>query len=361
MPDVDGRAPLAWGDEHAVAALTAAAACGQPSQSIALYVRWWQLETWLRDLIYVELRARDGVNWADSAKAALGRQNQDAEFTHMASTDGPNPLAYLDYSQLLAIIGDQWDLFGYALINRPSWDGRQDDLKRIRHRIGHMRRPHSDDLNRLEQTLRDLERGTFLALSAYNDPYYLEGDSFDDPVTRGWVAGEHPTAQLQLAHAARQYDTVLEVTYTKRDWAKPLDESGPNGRPGYFWHVNISIGASRRFNMDGFWRGLLETPAAPYLVHALVDDPWDVTYTFATVDDGDEIANSIASILSGTLTHSRRTDTIMSGSEQDAWMSRLIGRDYRLLVSSAWTTVTPDMIPINIFGASGGVVANPRR
>lgn len=31
-----------------------------PPESLALYARWWQLETWLRQLAYVELRARDG-------------------------------------------------------------------------------------------------------------------------------------------------------------------------------------------------------------------------------------------------------------------------------------------------------------
>jgi hypothetical protein len=34
---------------------------------------------------------------------------------------------------------------------------------RIRHRIGHVRRPHDDDLNRVEQALRDLEHGAFVA------------------------------------------------------------------------------------------------------------------------------------------------------------------------------------------------------
>ena len=33
---------------------------GMPPMASALYGRWWELETWLRSLIYVELKARLG-------------------------------------------------------------------------------------------------------------------------------------------------------------------------------------------------------------------------------------------------------------------------------------------------------------
>ena len=72
-----------------------------PPESFALYARWWQLETWLRQLVYVELRARDGKQWEQTVRSVSGRQSQDAQFRHMTSTDTENPLAYLDYSQLL--------------------------------------------------------------------------------------------------------------------------------------------------------------------------------------------------------------------------------------------------------------------
>jgi hypothetical protein len=58
-----------------------------PPESLALYARWWQLETWLRQLTYVELRARDGQKWVDAVRAASGRQSQDAQFSQMMSTD----------------------------------------------------------------------------------------------------------------------------------------------------------------------------------------------------------------------------------------------------------------------------------
>ena len=102
-------------------------------------------------------------------KAANLRLEQDAVYTHMAGPDSDNPLAYLDYSQVIELIERFWDQIGYALFEKASWQGRQVELKRIRHRIGHMRRPHADDLSWLEQVLGDLEGGTFKALSTYND------------------------------------------------------------------------------------------------------------------------------------------------------------------------------------------------
>src|SRR3712207_5206205 len=43
-----------------------------PARSVALYARWWQLETWLRELIYVELRALYGSTWDNAVKVATG-------------------------------------------------------------------------------------------------------------------------------------------------------------------------------------------------------------------------------------------------------------------------------------------------
>src|SRR5260370_8810285 len=101
----------------------------------------------------------------------------------MMSTDAENPLAYLDYSQLRQLIEDNWTQFAPALIHRPTWDGRQDELARIRHRIGHMRRPHQDDLSRIEQTLPDLERGAFIACASYNRANIPNSDKYNAALT----------------------------------------------------------------------------------------------------------------------------------------------------------------------------------
>lgn len=115
----------------------------------------------------------------------------------------------------VAAIAERWDQFGYALLERNAWEGRQTELKQIRNRIGHLRAPHADDLGRLEQTLRDLERGTFIALASYNRRHQPDVDR-DDPVTIGWIRGEHEDARRWLDHADRRYETRLSVTVSRR-------------------------------------------------------------------------------------------------------------------------------------------------
>jgi hypothetical protein len=78
---------------------------GVDEEALVLYGRWWQLETWLREVAYLELRSKYGVKWTDQVKAASGRQNSDAEWTHMLGPDNDNPLAYLDFSQLRSLMG----------------------------------------------------------------------------------------------------------------------------------------------------------------------------------------------------------------------------------------------------------------
>jgi hypothetical protein len=78
-------------------ALDVALTHGMPAEALALYGRWWQLETWPRSLAYVELRVRDGVTWGDSLDArAAGRQARDQMHRYMASPDWEDPLTYLD-------------------------------------------------------------------------------------------------------------------------------------------------------------------------------------------------------------------------------------------------------------------------
>lgn len=207
------------GNPPAEAAIAAASPLSIGPGSLALYARWWQLETWLRELVYVELRARHGVGWLDVVRVASGRQTLDATFTHMLSADTDNPLAYLDYSQLVSLIDANWDLCSYALLERASWNGRQAELARIRHRIGHCRKPHADDLGRLEQTLRDLERGRFIAHASYNDARSQLGGGHSGRVVRDWQHGEHETAQRLVEHASRQYETRIKVSLSRRPWA----------------------------------------------------------------------------------------------------------------------------------------------
>ena len=81
---------------------------GASSDALAVYARWWQFETWLRLLLYLELRAKDGVNWKQRLpKKSRDLARQDAENQYMASTDATNPLVYLRACSRMFLFGSR--------------------------------------------------------------------------------------------------------------------------------------------------------------------------------------------------------------------------------------------------------------
>jgi hypothetical protein len=324
-----------------------------PPRPLALYARWWQLETWLRELAYVELRARSGTSWGEAVGIASARKQADAAFSHMAGADNKNPLAYLDYSQLLKVLEENWSHFGYALLEPRAWAGRQYELRQIRHRIGHMRRPHADDLDRLEQTLRDLERGTFIAIASYNRRFEPSPTRYGDPVTQGWVRAKHPTARRLIAHAERQYETRILVRVSRRPWAE-LPESLDRAS-GIFWHIDFSM-RDRSYDPRTLWHDSALASVRPLAVHMLADDPYHVSFTFSARDLSIDVAEAIGSAFDAVLMVSRhgRPDE-----EWGRWQQRARTIDFRLLSGTAWNIVDESTLPISNFAAGGGVEALP--
>ncbi|MEV5972004.1 Swt1 family HEPN domain-containing protein [Streptomyces sp. NPDC051921] len=345
-----------WSDDARAAVGGVVADGAMPAESLATYARWWQIETWLRELAYVELRARYGESWIDQVKLALGRQRQDAEFKHMSTADSENPLAYLDYSQLLTVIEANWDHMGYALLEKRSWDGRQEELKRIRHRIGHVRKPHQDDLGRLEQTLRDLERGAFIACASYNRRRAPDPENFTDPVTTGWIGGEHVTAQRLIRHAKAQYGVTLKVTASQRPWAVWPDSV--ENASGILWHAEFYM-RHRTLEPTALWSQVRRLSP---IVHVLTADPHAITFTFSAVDDSHLISDLIGACFDSVLTCIRpvvKSVTDMDVREFRQWSNKVASVDYRVMGVSVWSTVTESTVPISMFSTGGGVSILP--
>src|SRR5688500_10730065 len=96
--------------EEIRSAITAAWRQHVPPLATALYGRWWQLETWLRSLVYVELKAALGPMWADELPPhSAKRQDLDEEIRYMATADSQARLAYTDMSGLVTIVERHWD------------------------------------------------------------------------------------------------------------------------------------------------------------------------------------------------------------------------------------------------------------
>jgi hypothetical protein len=305
--------------------------------SLSLYTQWWQLETWLRELCHLELRA-------------FGRQAKDAQFTHMAGPDNENPLAYLDFSQLTSLIESNWELFTHTLIEQSSWSGRRVELAQIRHRVGHVRRPHADDLGRMELTLRDLERGAFIAISEYNNRIQPSVEDADNAIIDGWIRGQHEVAQRLLEHAARQYETRLSLRRSIRPWSTSLE--GPT--PGLLWHADFTMGG-KSLNVERFWDEVSSSRWGDLVVQADVDS-YSLGLTFSGADDPSDVSDAIGDAFDMVLMSP-------SSMEPGEWRKRSAEYrelDYRIKVDTIWNILTDSTLPISVFGTGGQTKSKPR-
>ncbi|WP_148086286.1 hypothetical protein [Actinocorallia herbida] len=227
-----------------------------PPISTVLHARWWQLETWLRSLVYVELRAKYGDAWTDHLpRQAEKYENNDQGLSYMASPDMGLRMAYLDVGPLLDLVGaeEYRNILEPVTMDHRVWNGRAFELKKIRKHIAHCRRPHEDDLAKVRQVLRDLEHGSFKALSAYNrqfSPVDLTGD----PVVDAWINGNHQ-GHFLVDHASRRYKTEIEIKYSARPWVDSTP-STPEiaGSEGYIWHLIIYAREGGSFRVEQIWR-----------------------------------------------------------------------------------------------------------
>jgi hypothetical protein len=320
---------------------------GFSRDTLALYGRWWQLETWLRELVYTELRAERGLGW----EAALGqktatRAERDELNRYMASADRGDLLAFLDVGLLFTIIENRWELFEPCLPPRVRWLGMADELLAVRHRIAHVRRPHRDDLARVEQALRDLDDGarTFHAAYAGSQKIELRG-----PVAEGWRAGRHPVASRLLSHADDQYGTSFTLRASARPWVPSA--RADLGESGALWHAQwLQTGSVETDPLD-FWNGLgtlrgkAGREAQELAVHALWSTPGDLTMTFAAVDDGQAIADAIGECFDVLLMKARpRRDN--EPVHDNVWLSWTARNDFlpgRVQVGSALSMADAEM------------------
>lgn len=319
---------------------------GMPPIATALYGRWWQFETWLRSLVYVELRTALGSAWAQALPlSSESRQRGEGALQYMVTPDAQNRLAYADVSALFQLIGDRWHLFERALIPKNVWAGRVEELRAIRNRIGHCRRPHADDLARLEQTLRDLEHGTFTALSAFNRQWRVP-ENFMDSLVEQWVRGRHIDAVRVVEHAERQYDISFQLRYSYRPWVDgsvPIEKIA--GASGYVWHAFWYFRGSRELDIEMFWRDLGPYRDAVLMVCA---DTSMLNVSFSALESEAFIADAIGRCFDSAISNLRRARSADEQIESQACHSDF---DTRVQLKSLWSSVDDSMRGFSLFGA----------
>ena len=91
-----------------------------PDTHLITYARLWQFETWLRHMVYVELRAKYGDDWGKSLRGNVNNaKKSDQKLTHMPSPEKMD-LSFGTLGALTNTISTEWSLFEKFLPYKTS-------------------------------------------------------------------------------------------------------------------------------------------------------------------------------------------------------------------------------------------------
>lgn len=222
--------------------------------ALVVYARLWQLEKWLREMVYVELKSKKGRNWINFNKTK-GKYEADKKLQHMPTSD-QSPISYLTFPELTNLIKNNWEQFSIYLPTLNLWEAKLEEIVLIRNRVAHFRMGHRDDLDRLLQLMRDVDSGFWKFCTSYNNIHpVLPQDK--DPVTKKYVELD-PFAPKQISEnewatlgsAPRDMLYIVSVNTIKRIWAE--DSEIIDGTPGYIYDVSIHIRNQKQFDYRYF-------------------------------------------------------------------------------------------------------------
>lgn len=224
-----------------------------PSEASSRLLRLlWQLEVWLREMVYVELRARD-ADWQEPIKKVVQNWpprslDSDKRLTHMA-TRHESAISYLTLGELLRIIRDQanWSLFASYFPPRDNFEIRMAEISQIRNRVAHFRDPHHTDVDRVILFLRDLDEGFWRFASSYAREELHIPDGLAEPISEYFDA-THDRRRIvemkKLGSGWRHANTDraepllhFGIYASLRPWFEKRAGADLIGRSGFVYHA----------------------------------------------------------------------------------------------------------------------------
>ena len=196
---------------------------------------WWQLENWLREMVYVELRAVS-ADWAELVRKAFNNpkwpprsMQHDKTLQHMA-TRHESVMSYVSTGELRRLVAEHWRLFEHYFPPKSIFEARFDEIEQVRHRIAHFRGVDSRDLDRLVLFLRDIDNGVWRFCTSYYGSKTWIPETIVDPVSQYFIdthANRH-IVEMRAINSGYQYAQVdslhpylgFHLTYSVRPWAE---------------------------------------------------------------------------------------------------------------------------------------------
>lgn len=315
-----------------------------PVHVLNTYSGLWQLETWLRTMVYVELRALLGDDWAKGLNPSSNSFQADKSLTHMPTPE-MNALSYAQLSKLTGLIASHWDCFSVYLPPKDLWDAKLREVAQIRHRVAHFRVGHVDDLPRLKQFLRDIDKGFWTFCTSYNDMNAVIPQE-SDPIAKHflpfdplpWVEVEEKT-WAQVGFRDKSLVVGLSVRSQRRPWCRePLEA----GKPGHLYDFYMFAQDGRTFDLPY----LLERTRSQHhhLVHLCFDDlDHSVRFTVPAILGEATIKEIVQSWYDAAVGACRRSPLRPPADLVDRWPEYVIGS------SNPLTFLAPSM-PCSFFG-----------
>jgi hypothetical protein len=276
-----------------------------PPASLAIAARWWQLETYLRTLVYIQLHGLFGPSFASEFPKEQRRLGHAGDFGYMASSDDGYLPAQFDVGVLFKLIDKHWDSCRYGIgLPKEVWLGRVNELAPVRHRLAHCRRPHTDDATRIEQVMRDLEPAANHFFRAYTDWCPVKANLVD-PVVEDWARMRHVDAHL-VEHGRERRGVEFELRAVSLPGAQ-TDGPSVSGSPGWFWVMHATIRQGGLF-IDDYMREPSVQNLLPLATHIVQPSQQEIAVTIPAMCDPTVISDVIGGFLGAVFSARRNGD-----------------------------------------------------
>ena len=313
-----------------------------PAESQRLYRMCWQLENWLRTIVYVELRANQ-VDWENAIRRKAQdwpprSLSNDKDLHHMA-TPHQAALSYLTFGQLWDVVSstEHWELFAPYFPPKDNAQVRIAEVKAIRNRTAHFREPHSQDTARLELFMRDMESGIrrfctrYTAEKVPSDP---AADAVSNALEQDWdyigygIELMRPHGWLYAPGAHRMdplMNAQLDMLTHKNYSAGSLQ--------GVIYRVTLHPGNRRDRPSDTV--GIFNRTKSLHqdIIHFIVSAPGgDVSVTIPAIHGTEKTAELVAAFLRAGLEATRGHHPPMAPREKLEWPEYVLWPDHMLAI-----------------------------
>ncbi|MBX3113895.1 MAG: hypothetical protein KF836_04950 [Fimbriimonadaceae bacterium] len=293
-----------------------------PEESKQLFTLCWQVEEWLRLLVYVELRRSfDDLSAITDHKLNQQpiSQKSDKAMSHMA-TAHESALSYLSLGQLWKIIIDPqyWPLFEQFFPPLEIAKGKMAEFSTIRNRVAHFRRPSASDLDRAKLFVKDLNLGLHLFCKAYTVQLNRESESrnaLNASLEKMWqdhyfgIEMHLPNGDWLYAGGEHQYDPLMNanITWHNKFYSDKSDED--------MAVLSLSLSATNTrypsFDFDSVYRATVNIHNQ--IIHFIVVSKSKIIFTFRASGDYGRICTLISNLLqtaTSSLSSHKRSESV---------------------------------------------------